>query len=405
VKYRYIFIGIVILYISQIIDIIGYILNFNLPMIRYALITGAAIFFVRGIILTAQIKGREFFTRYLLWGFLIWTIIIIARGFPILFKNENNYINLKQFLSGMYILYLIPLVMYSVPNLSFIKNLSKFSLRISVLYLLVTIPLFKYFTYDISNGGEGYGSLFAVGSSLLLLTLHYHSTKVKWIAWLTILLALLVNSILARRNQVVYFSSIIIFTILINLFATSRLARRRRIFFLLGILVVFLSIWFYIAENRGKFDKLVEKTLTGMESRQSQIEDFRDDVGHNNADLIFGRGIFGTFKIRDPLNKFNGQRPGIENGYLQHILKGGIVYLALIIFIAIPAIYKGFFKSKNILSKAFAALVLTYLIDMIGFGIPTMTLKFIFVWVGIAVCYSKEMRNYSDIDIRTSIGI
>jgi hypothetical protein len=403
--YYHIYIGIIFIYISQSLDIVEALFKWNFPVFRYSFIMLGGLLYILGIWKTNIYKVKTHYSKIVFTLFLIWTIFIISKGIPNLVEGANNNINLKQFLSGLYLLYVFPLIVLSIPDVSFIKNISVFSFNLSLLYLILTIPLFNYFTSDIIHGGEGYGGLFAVGSSLLLLTLHYHSTKVKWVAWLTILLALLVNSILARRNQVVYFGSIVLFTILINLFTASGLARRRRIYFFLGILVIFLSIWGYVLSNRAKFDRLVEKTFTGMESRQSQIDDFRNDIGNNKTDLLFGRGVFGTFKVSDPLNKYNGQRQGIENGYLQHILKGGLVYLILILFISITAIYKGFFKSNNILCKAFAALILTYLIDMIGFGIPTMTLKFIFIWVGIGVCYSQEMRSYSDVYLKSVIGI
>jgi hypothetical protein len=404
-EYRNIYLGILIIYISQSLDIIGSLLSFNFPVLRYSLIILGGLLYLFGIWSTNIFKVKTHYSKFIFALFLLWTIYIIIKGIPKLVDGAYNYINLKQFISGLYLIYVIPFIMFSEPNEYFIKKISVFSFRLSVIYLLFTIPFFNYFASDIVNKAEGYGGLFAVGASLLLLTLHYHSTRVKWIAWLTILVALLINSILARRNQVVYFGTIIFLTILINLFTESGLARRRRMYFLFGILVIFTIVFVFVLSNRGKFNNLIERTATGMESRSSQIEDFNMDLGANKKDLILGRGMFGSYKVTHTLNRFYEQRQGIENGYLQLILKGGLVYLLIIIIISIPAIYKGFFKSKNILCKAFAAIILTYFIDMIGFGVPTLTLKFIFIWVGIGVCYSNKMREYSDVYLKSVIGI
>ena len=84
---------------------------------------------------------------------------------------------------------------------------------------------------------------------------------------------------------------------------------------------------------------------------------FYDDM--KTKDWIIGRGINGEYFLSNvEENQITNYRRNIETGYLQTILKGGLISLGLFIFIAIPALIKGLFYSKNILSKAAAIWIL-----------------------------------------------
>jgi hypothetical protein len=95
----------------------------------------------------------------------------------------------------------------------------------------------------------------------------------------------------------------------------------------------------------------------------------------------------------------------IESGYLQTILKGGIISLVLFLMIAFPAIYLGILKSKNILSKASGTIVLLWLIDMFPWGMPAINIRYILVWTCIGICYSKAVRSLTDAEIKASLSL
>jgi len=42
---------------------------------------------------------------------------------------------------------------------------------------------------------------------------------------------------------------------------------------------------------------------------------------------------------------------------------------------------------------------------MIGFGIPSLSLKYLLIWIGVSVCYSRQMRSYSDEYFKKAIGL
>jgi hypothetical protein len=165
-------------------------------------------------------------------------------------------------------------------------------------------------------------------------------------------------------------------------------------------------LFVFIVFNLSRFSYLVERSKTGLESRQDYIDEFYDDFNAHPMDWITGRGVLGEFTSHLwEVSRESETRPGIESGYLDHILRGGYVYVFLLVFMSIPAIFMGFFSSKNILSKAFAAIILINLIDLVGFGIPSLTLKYLFIWIGMGVCYSKRMRSYSDDYLKKIVGI
>jgi hypothetical protein len=263
-----------------------------------------------------------------------------------------------------------------------------------------------YFLKDYYNGAEFLGIVLAASSSILLLTQSYHSVRIRWISVITFLIVLFINISFARRNQVAYFSSILFFVLLIHLFSKSYFAKKKKAAFTIGVLLTSIFIFSYIYVASNTFIYLYEKTQTGMESRQYVIEKFYSDFDSHPIDYVYGRGINGTISGNFwGNNGAIGERSAIENGYLQHILVGGWIYLGLILIISIRAIYLGFFKSHNILTKAFAAIVITYLIDMIGFGIPLLTLKHFMIWMGISVCYSAKMRSYTDEYLKSVVGL
>ena len=94
-------------------------------------------------------------------------------------------------------------------------------------------------------------------------------------------------------------------------------------------------------------------------------------------DLIFGKGFDGTY-YAPTIEVDKDNRSIIECGYLQTILKGGIVNLALFLLMALPAAYLGIVKSRNTISKAAGSIIVLWLIDMVPWGMPALNIRYIF---------------------------
>ncbi|MGN6298362.1 MAG: hypothetical protein ACTHM7_16345, partial [Ginsengibacter sp.] len=83
----------------------------------------------------------------------------------------------------------------------------------------------------------------------------------------------------------------------------------------------------------------------------------------------------------------------IETGYLQIILKGGLVRLILLLLILVPAVILGLFFSNNLLSKAAAIWILIALISLYPATVESFELQYIIVWISVGICYSKVIRR------------
>jgi hypothetical protein len=114
-------------------------------------------------------------------------------------------------------------------------------------------------------------------------------------------------------------------------------------------------------------------------------------------DWIIGKGIKGQYYCPNvDEDAVTNYRSVIETGYLQIILKGGLISLALFVLITVPAIFKGIFYSKNILSKAAGIWILLSLLSLYPATVNTFSLRYLLVWISIGICYSNKIRNIPD---------
>jgi len=98
-------------------------------------------------------------------------------------------------------------------------------------------------------------------------------------------------------------------------------------------------------------------------------------------------------------------RDVIENGYLQLMLSGGILHIVLFLSIMIPACFNGIFRSSNLFTKSCGALILLWMVFMIGSGLPSLSLGYILIWISVGVCYRKSIRIKTDDEIKAVFSI
>jgi hypothetical protein len=127
--------------------------------------------------------------------------------------------------------------------------------------------------------------------------------------------------------------------------------------------------------------------------------------------MLFGKGMLGTYYFPiwggDLEGEFFAQetyRTLIENGYLQLLLTGGIMHIVLFLLVLLPAALKGIFMSSNQFAKACGVVILLRLVDMFLYGLPTLSLTYIFVWICVGVCYKPSIRRMTNDEIRTEFG-
>ena len=65
--------------------------------------------------------------------------------------------------------------------------------------------------------------------------------------------------------------------------------------------------------------------------------------------------------------------------------------------------FLGFLKSKNLLSKASAIWIMIYLVFLYPSTVTSFTLSYILLWISIGICYTKQVREMSDDEIKGKI--
>ena len=146
-----------------------------------------------------------------------------------------------------------------------------------------------------------------------------------------------------------------------------------------------------------------------MDSRTFLYFEFSEDFFRHNS-WLFGKGILGSYYSETmDIAMSNGEysdfknRIGIETGFLQYILKGGLLYLISYMLLLIFAIFNALKYSKNDFLKI-AALILAgrFFISTIS-EYPCFDLKNIVVWILIGLCINKKTLNLSNDDVKKII--
>ena len=165
----------------------------------------------------------------------------------------------------------------------------------------------------------------------------------------------------------------------------------------MGLLGAIYISGLYRPLNNKLFGFLLERG--NVDTRTTVELYFHDDM--KPEDWIMGRGIKGEYFAPDvEEDQPTNYRGSIETGYEQTVLKGGLISLGLFILIAIPAVIKGIFFSRNLLSKIAGTWIFLSLINSYPATVNAFTLQYLLVWVSIGICYSKEIGYMKESTIK-----
>jgi len=302
--------------------------------------------------------------------------------------------------------YLVPLIILFPNKLEFYKKLFQIIIIFGIFALLYDIVFFKYLA-----GGDPESILsrniventsdIVMPSGFILLTYIYHSRKTRLFALGIIILALFFAILKARRTYIFMCSSTLLIAYFLYLFNSKR--RNIAIAIYLSFFALLIGIFYFnrlYDINKSIFGYLIDR---GDVDTRSGVElYFYDDM--TTIDWIIGRGIDGKYYCPgvegDDITVFRGV---IETGFLQTVLKGGLISLGLFLFIAIPAIFKGLFDSANILSKAAGFWILLSIIYSYPTIIQVFSLNYLIVWISIGICYSKKIRYIAEDTLRRNL--
>ncbi|HEY3371202.1 MAG TPA: hypothetical protein VGK10_10160 [Prolixibacteraceae bacterium] len=347
------------------------------------------------LIKLGKLNITNIYFRSIFIVYMFWQIYIIMRGIHDF--NYNMFLNIL-FAPYFFLHYLVPLIILIPANIFFVKRMFNFFVFLSI-FLFIDFVFFENdLLFTNPNFSEQTVWTLGTGAGFLLLTWFYHNQKIRFLALLAVMLCLFIATITARRNIMITFADFIIFSVIIVLLS-SRQSIKSKIYILTMFLGIIIAAYFiflsYQEKLFGKISEHIDKN-----TRELVFNAFYQDM--TSKDLIIGKGFLGEYYCPGA-EKGVDNRFLIESGYLQTILKGGVISLALFLLIALPAAYLGIIKSKNILSKASGTIIILWLIDMVPWGMPAINIRYILVWTCIGICYSKVIRNLSEAELKYSL--
>jgi hypothetical protein len=353
-----------------------------------------------GSVRLVKFKLTDQYLKVVFTLYFIWLISIVVRGI----KYPINYDVAKGFLFSWGLIYFTPLVLLFPKNFAFYKQLFDVVIIFGISYLFLDIIFIKLLLRrgadPVSQDVVEFVTEISLPVGFIMLTYFYHSTKRNLLSIGVIVMTLLITVIRARRGLIFIASNIIVFTALLYFFHS----RKKILFIYLTIFTVLLGILYasnlYRINDNKIFSFLAER---GGEDTRTGVElYFYDDMKRN--DWIVGKGMNGTYYCPDvQIDQLTDYRSEIETGYLQLILKGGLINLGLLLLIAIPASVNGIFFSKNILSKAAGIWILLFIINLYPQNAVSFNLSYILVWISVGICFSSTLRKLTDEDIQNKL--
>lgn len=327
------------------------------------------------------------FFKILFKLYILYNLIILLR--PLF---SYNYFYSKESLSPiieyMWLSYLVPIIGIICWTEFNLKNILYFVIIYFFLgFSSVVLNKSEIFSFGSFNDYQTYISIVSVSinffliPSFLLLWFNVLNNKLKLLAFVSWLCGIFISAFSARRTNLIVFIILLFFGLLLN--------NKRKILNI--ILIILIYCLFVLFENNNYFSLLIDRF---NEDTRSGVEFyFYNSFKYKTVDWIFGRGLNGTYycPFFDDVN-----RNVIETGYLYYILKGGILYLILFLLILVHSFYLGFFKSNSFFIKGMSFFILLHFLELFPFGIPMFNIEYLFLWICIFFCESKNIRGYSD---------
>lgn len=340
----------------------------------------------------------KFESKYLMFVFSLYCLCVftvILRGFN--FDLTYIKIMLTDPFEGIFS-YICPLILLFPLKPGYLKNIFKIIVILSISYIVIAfIVINLFFESGVNLTSQSVFEYTTKTLSLpigfILLTYPYQSKNRTLLAFFTILLIFFFSAIRARRGLMFVSINMLVFSYFIYFY----LHKMKFFLFTLSLLLIstiyFFGTKIYSENQSGIFSYISDRLNEGIDETRSGVEDdlFQD---MEFKDWVIGKGINGSYYSPGLDGEdFRDYRTGIETDYLAIILKGGLINLGLLLLIAIPAIFKGLFYSRNILSKAAGIWILLYLFDLYPLPVTDFTLNYLLVWISIGICYSNTIRN------------
>lgn len=332
-----------------------------------------------------------------------WLLYTISRGFK--FDRVFLFENLFSAWYGI-MPYFVPVVLLFPKNIFYLRKLFTTIVISGVIFLVYSLIYRGQLMYageDLTSQAfmEIFSKTLSIPCGFLLLTYIYQPKWRRLFAFFTVFVTLLLALIRGRRAITLMNMSYLVFFYLIYLYV-NKIKFTTLVFSLFLVTLLGAAGFKYYSDNKkGTFSVLTSRI--GEDTRSAVEVCLYDDM--KTEDWIIGKGMLGQYYCpgvdeASTENSFTDYRNMIETDYLNIILKGGIISLGLVLLITIPAVIKGIFYSKNVLSKAAGIWILFWILDLYPATVTTFTLNYVIVWICVGICYSSTIRNMPEEDVK-----
>lgn len=368
--------------------VMNYILCSSIQILGVLLFLPSAIFL-------ANLRIENLYLRSIYYLYILFLVYVISRGMSFEYYTLRNLLIDGWF--GLFI-YLSPIVCLFPMKLGIFKKLID-SVKIFSMLMVIFFVLFSPFL--IVRGGneaivmtEVFSRTLGIVAGFVLITFPYHSWKTNTLSITVILSILLLATYQGRRGLMLYCVFILLIAGFVYLGSGEN--RMLMIVILLMLLSTALLVGAEVLNKSSLFSTVIDR---GFEDTRSTVSDcFYEDM--SDKDWIIGKGLMGQYFCPGiDWEASSIYRRVIETGFLQIILKGGIISLSLLLLIMVPAMILGVFFSKNLITKAFGLWIFIGLVNMYPSSVDTFTLNYLMMWIGVGICYTREIRNLNDATI------
>lgn len=340
-------------------------------------------------------NNRKLRKNFLYLFLLIWTLYIILRGF------QFNYDYLRNIMLSPYVLFPYLFVFFvRFFRIEDYNNILKSIHYINILYLflILFVIIVKNDNLNAINFIEDNTKYLCYPNFFMFLSFSKLTRKQKIICASVFIVGFLISIIGARRSLVWVFIWALMLFIFINYL--SKNAGKLKKLLLIGLIVsigfsLTIAYNLYYESLFGGFLERIDK-----DTRGAVLRDFNHDM--DTQSWIIGRGIGGEYNLYETDYVFGSDnemvktRNIIEVGYLNLILKGGIIYLVIFSLILIIALINGIFRSKNYYVKVCCGFIILYIIEAIPAGVLMFNIRFFLLWFCIAMCWNKNVYKASN---------
>lgn len=347
--------------------------------------------------------------RGVFYLYLFWTLTIILR--PLFQGVSYSSMSIQPYSVFGITSYLLPFIVLLGAGIISLPKLFKINYIFALVGFIYFVVNFKNMLAIVSSGvllyyddsdaigindlAERYEFWFGI-SALSFLCYEFLTKKQKWIAISSVAIMFFLVLYFARRGGVVIYLGYFVAAFYLYFLRSNGATRFLKVLFMLLILgAITLTVFMY---SDTTFSLLFTR---GTKDTRGEVDESIIRYLNTEKAWFFGKGIEGAYP--DP--NFDEPRYTHETGYLYMILKGGVVYLSLYVFLLLQSAYLGFFKANNRLTKALAIYLVFHVLFLIPFGVIMFGLEYFYVWVAVSICQSAKYRIMTNQEMKHFLAI